>query len=186
MPAHVVFIQGAGDGAYDEDQRLADSLQRNLGEGFAVHYPAMPSEGDAPYDQWCQTLEQELAGATGPAILVGHSVGASVLIKWLSERRVESPIAGAFLIACPFWGGDGWLYDGYEELELRPEFGARLPPEMPLYLYHCRDDATVPFDHLALYARALPQATVHAFDQGGHQFNDDLSAVAPDIALLDS
>jgi len=27
-----------------------------------------------------------------------------------------------------------------------------------------------------------PQATVRAFDAGGHQFNDDLSAVARDIA----
>jgi serine hydrolase len=63
-------------------------------------------------------------------------------------------------------------------------FAARLPAGMSIYLYHCRDDATVPFDHLALYAQALPQATVRAFNDGGHQFNDDLSAVARDIASL--
>jgi predicted alpha/beta hydrolase family esterase len=186
MTKHVIFIQGAGRGAYDEDERLADSLRRALGRGYQVRYPAMPNEADARYEQWRQQLEQELAAGPGPVVLVGHSVGASVLIKWLSERQGEQPIAGVFLAACPFWGGNGWRYEGYEELALSPGFAARLPPGMPVYLYHCRDDATVPFDHLALYAQALPQATVRAFHDGGHQFNDDLSAVARDIASLPS
>ena len=102
----------------------------------------------------------------------------------MAERRDEQAIAGVFLVACPFWGGDGWRYEGYEELALPPGFAAALPAGMPVYLYHCRDDATVPFDHLALYMRALPQATVRALDEGGHQLIDDLSAVARDIASL--
>lgn len=186
MTEHVLFIQGVGRGAYDADQRLADSLRQALGPRFDVRYPAMPNEDDAPYDQWRRQIEAELVAMPGPVALVGHSVGASVLVKWLSERTDERPIAGAFLVACPFWGGDGWRYAGYEELELPREGAARLPQGMPVYLYHCRDDASVPFDHLALYAHALPQATVRAFDDGGHQFNDDLSAVARDIESLPS
>ena len=65
-------------------------------------------------------------------------------------------------------------------------FAVRLPTWTPVYLYHSRDDATVPFEHLALYAQALPQATVRAFEEGGHQLNDDLAAVARDIAALPS
>ncbi len=186
MTENILFIQGAGRGAYDEDKRLADSLRRALGPRFEVRYPAMPNEDDAPYDQWRQQIEQELAELPGPVVLVGHSVGASVLMRWLSERMDEKAIVGVFLVACPFWGGDGWRYEGYEELALPPGFAAGLPTGTPVYLYHCRDDATVPFDHLALYAKALPQATVRAFDEGGHQLNDDLSAVARDIASLPS
>ena len=186
MTEHVLFIQGAGRGAYDEDKRLAESLRRTLGPRFEVRYPAMPNEDDAPYEQWRQQIEQELADVGGPVVLVGHSVGASVLMKWLSERKDKKALAGVFLVACPFWGGDGWRYEGYEELALPPGFAAGLPPWTPVYLYHSRDDATVPFDHLALYAQALPQATVRAFDEGGHQLNDDLSAVARDIASLPS
>ena len=183
MTEHVVFIQGAGRGAYDEDKRLAESLRRTLGKRFEVRYPAMPNEDDAPYEQWRQQIEHELADVPG-SVVVGHSVGASVLIKWLSERKGEQAIAGMFLIACPFWGGDGWRYEGYEELELSAGSAARFPARMPIFLYHCRDDETVPFEHLALYAEALPQATVRAFDEGGHQFHDDLSAVAQDIRSL--
>ena len=184
MTEHVVFIQGAGNGAYDEDKRLAESLRRTLGARFEVRYPAMPNEDDAPYEQWRQQIEHELAGVPGPAVVVGHSVGASVLVKWLSERKGEKAIAGMFLIACPYWGGRGWRYEGYEELALPAGFAAGLPAGMPIYLYHCRDDETVPFDHLALYAHALPHATIRAFDEGGHQFHDDLSAVAQDIRSL--
>jgi len=186
MQGHVVFIQGAGRGAYDEDRRLAESLRRRLGPRFEVRYPAMPNEDDASYEPWRRQIEQELAAVPRPMMLVGHSVGASVLVKWLSERKDEKAIAGVFLVACPFWGGDGWRYEGYEKLALPPGFAAELPTGMPVYLYHCRDDATVPFDHLALYAQALPRATVRAFDEGGHQFNDDLSAVARDIQSLPS
>jgi predicted alpha/beta hydrolase family esterase len=184
MPIHVLFIQGAGHGAYDEDQQLAESLQKSLGQRFEVQYPKMPNEDDAHYDAWRQLIEQELASVPGPAVVAGHSVGASVLMKWLSERQDERPIAGAFLMACPYWGGDGWRYEGYEELALQPRPAANLPADVPIYLYHCRDDEVVPFEHMALWVRDFPQAVVRVCDSGGHQFNDDLSVVARDIASL--
>lgn len=186
MAGHVLFIQGAAAGAYDEDMRLAENLGTSLGQRFEVHYPRMPNEDDASYAQWREQIELEFASMPGPVVVAGHSVGASVLMKWLSERQDERSIAGAFLLACPYWGGEGWRYEGYEELELQPGFAARLQPEMPIHLYHCRDDEVVPFGHLALWARALPQAVIRAIDAGGHQFNNDLSALAQDIIALPS
>lgn len=181
---HVIFIQGAGAGAYEEDKRLADSLRRALGPSYEVHYPAMPNEDDAPYEEWARQIERNLAELQGPIVLAGHSVGASVLLKYLSEATVRKPVAGVFLMANPFWGGDGWRYEGWEELALPRNLAAKLPKGASLFLYHCRDDETVPFDHLALYARALPHATVRELDTGGHQLNNDLSVVAEDIKSL--
>lgn len=181
MTKQILLIQGAGSGAHDEDKILAESLRSSLGSQYDVRYPAMPNEDEAPYKEWCERIESELAVLPQPVVLVGHSIGASVLIKWLSERTDETATTGVYLLANPFWGGDGWLYEGYEELELPAGAAARFPEAMPIYLYHCRDDEIVPFAHLSLYAQALPQATVREFDKGGHQFNDDLSAVARDI-----
>jgi len=182
----VLFIQGAGQGAHDEDQHLAESLRRTLGPRYQIRYPVMPNEDDAPYEEWRNKIEMEIDDLSGPVVLVGHSVGASVLMKWLCERGAGKSVVGVFLAACAFWGGEGWRYEGYKVLALPAGFAARLPEGMPVYLYHCRDDATVPFDHLELYQRVLPQAIVRAFDDGGHQFNDDLSAVARDIKALTS
>lgn len=184
MKKQVLFIHGAGEGAYEVDKKLAVSLQQSLGPAYEVHCPAMPDEENAPYEQWKQHIEQALATMQGPIMLVGHSVGASVLIKCMSEIEVQQPIAGMFLIANPFWGGKGWRYEGYEELALPEGFAARLPKGAPLFLYHSRDDETVPFAHLALYAEQLPQATVRELDGRGHQLNNDLSEVAADILRL--
>jgi predicted alpha/beta hydrolase family esterase len=51
-------------------------------------------------------------------------------------------------------------------------------------LYHSRDDAVVPFGHLALYAGKLPQATVREFDGRGHFFRDGLPELADDTKGL--
>jgi len=184
MMKHIFLIQGAGAGAYEVDKQLATSLSHALGPQYEVHYPALPHEDDAPYEEWKHHLEKELAAMQGPIVLVGHSVGASILIKWMSEMEAEQPIAGLFLLACPFWGGNGWRYEGYEKLMLLSSGVTKLSKGRQIFLYHSRDDAIVPFDHLALYAQILPEATIRERDEGGHQFNNDLSFVAEDIKSL--
>lgn len=184
MNKQILFIQGAGEGAYAADKKLADSLKRSLGTAYTVQYPAMPHEDEPDYAAWKHQIEEELAKTKGPVILVGHSLGGSMLIKYLSEVEIKNQIAGIFLIAIPFWGGDGWLYEGYEELELADGFAARLPRSVPIFLYQGRNDEIVPFDHLALYAKALSQATVRELDDRNHQLNDNLTDVANDIKQL--
>lgn len=184
MKKQVLFIQGAGEGAYEEDKKLVENLQHSLDPEYDVHYPAMPDEENAPYEQWKRQIEKELATMQGPIILIGHSVGASIVIKCMSEMEVKRAIAGIFLLANPFWGGNGWRYEGYEELALPEGFAARLPKGASIFLYHSRDDESVPFTHLARYAERIPQAIVREFDGRGHQFNNDLSEVAADIKSL--
>ena len=185
MAKQVLFIQGAGVGAYHEDKKLAGSLQQALGADYDVQYPAMPDEDNAPYEQWKQQIETELAAMSGPVLLVGHSVGASILAKCLTEIAVNTPVAGIFLASTPFWGGDGWQYEGYQQLELPKDLAAKLPQDTPIFLYHSQDDDIVPFSHLALYAIILPKATVREIASGGHQFNDDLTMIAKDIMALE-
>jgi uncharacterized protein len=150
MEKHVLFIQGAGDGAYRADKDLAESLQKSLGSDYRVHYPAMPEEDKASYDQWKQQIEKELATIPAPIVFVGHSVGAAVLTKFLSEIELTKSIAGIFLLETPFWGRDGWLYEGYEQLELPKDTATKFPKGAPIFLYHSRADETVPFAHVAL------------------------------------
>jgi hypothetical protein len=46
----ILFIQGGGAGAHDEwDDKLVESLRRELGAGHEVRYPRMPGEGDPAY-----------------------------------------------------------------------------------------------------------------------------------------
>ena len=181
MTKQVLFVHGGGEGAYEEDKKLAENLRDVLGAAFDVHCPKMPDEASPDSEAWKDTIARELATLDGEAVLVGHSVGAFVLLKYLSEEAVEKPVAGLFLIAAPFVGTGGWQV---EEDALPEDFASKLPEGLPVFLYHSRDDEWVPFAHLALYAEKLPQATIHEFDGRGHQFDDDLSEVARDIKEL--
>ncbi|HEY7094132.1 MAG TPA: alpha/beta hydrolase [Ktedonobacterales bacterium] len=185
MVKQVLFIQGAGAGAYDADKQLADSLQQALGSDYDVRFPLMPDEDNAPYDEWKQQIETELAAMSGPVLLVGHSVGGSILAKCLTEIAVDTPITGIFLLSTPFWGGDGWRYEGYQKLELPKDFAAKLPQDTRVFLYHSHDDEIAPFSHLTLYAKILPKATVREIESGGHQLNNDLTMVAKDIISVE-
>lgn len=179
---NVLFLQGAGEGAHEEDGELVKSLQAALGAEYVVAYPKMPNEGETKYEELNTWLSKEIDAMSGDLILVGHSAGGSFLIKYLSEEKVEKPVAGIFLIAAPYMGPEGWLI---EEGALQEGFASRLPKGAPVFLDHSRDDEWVPFAHLAIYAEKLPHAVVREFDGGGHQFNNDLSAVAADIVGLE-
>lgn len=181
MKKQVLFIQGAGEGAYAEDENLAVSLQDALGPEYQVLYPQMPNEKDPEDKAWIAQISKELAAVDGTVILVGHSAGGAVLLKYLLQESVEQPVAGFFLIAIPFWGPEDEEEDTYT---LREGFASQLSKGVPIFLYHSRDDEWVPFAHLAMYAERIPQATIREFDGRGHQFNNDLSEVASDIANL--
>lgn len=182
MTKSVLFIHGAGGGAYDEDKALAASLQSALGAEYHVQCPQMPDEENSPYDPWKAEIEAQLAVLHGDVSLVGHSVGGSVLVKYLSETKPKRPVAGLFVVAAPYWGeNEGWQWD---DLNLPSDIAARLAGSWPIFFYHNRDDEIVPFAHLSLYSTKLPRAEARAFDAGGHQFNSDLSAVAKDISTV--
>ena len=181
MKKQVLFIQGAGAGAYEEDKKLATSLQASLGDEYHVVCPRMPNEEDPQDKPWMAQISKELARLEGKVILIGHSAGGGVLLKYLLKEKLAKPMAGIFFIAIPYWDPED---DEDEEYTLREGFASQLPKGVPIFLYHSRDDEWVPFAHLAFYAEKIPQATVREFDGRGHQFNNDLSEVAADINSL--
>jgi predicted alpha/beta hydrolase family esterase len=180
MPIPVLFIQGASEGAYEADAELASSLREALGGGYEVHYPAMPNENDPSYSEWKARILADLAKLGERTVLVGHSIGASVIIKLLTEATPS--LSGAFLAATPFWYDDDFWH--WKEAELPPDAGSRIPATLPLAFYHGGDDESVPFSHLARYARLFPAATIRRLAGRNHQLNGDLSEVARDIRAL--
>lgn len=179
MAKQVLFIHGAGEGAHAADAKLVASLEKQLGPGYTVRYPRMPKEDDPDFDTWRLCIAKELASMGDGALLVGHSIGASVLIGILADGGFKPSVAGAFLVAAPFWHDhEIWRW---QEVELSANAADRLPRALPLFLYHGREDEVVPFSHVEMYAQALPRAIIRAVDGRDHQLNDDLSEVADDI-----
>lgn len=182
MKKQILFIQGGGEGTHAEwDDKLVDNLRRELGPGYDVRYPRMPNEADPSYAVWKAALAEEMTSLADSAIVVGHSIGGTILINALAEAPPKRVLAGIFLIAAPFVGPGGWPSD-----DIRPtaDLGARLPSGTPVHLYHGSEDDTAPFAHVDLYEAAIPDAIVHRLPGRDHQLNDDLAEVAADIRAL--
>ena len=178
MTTDVLFLQGGGKGAHAADAPLAASLRRTLGPTYDVRFPQMPRESDPALGSWKQAIAAALSHASGQMVLVAHSVGGSILLRYLSEENVGNQIAGLFLLAVPSWDADRWNFD---DLKLPPDIADRLAVIPRIVFYHCRDDDIVPFAHLALHGARIPQAITRAIDSGGHQFDNDLTRISMDI-----
>jgi len=89
MNNRILFIQGGGDEGYEADKKLVASLQTALGETYEVHYPQMLSDETLTDFGWLHQIGKEIANSTGNVILVGHSLGASLLLKYLSENEIK-------------------------------------------------------------------------------------------------
>jgi len=105
----VLFIQGGGsDGTHDDwDNKLVDSLQRELGSGHEIRYPRMPNEAEPDYARWKAALLKELATLGDEAVIVAHSIGGTIAINALADESPRQQLGGIFLIAAPFIGEGG-------------------------------------------------------------------------------
>jgi uncharacterized protein len=182
MSKHVLFLHGGGgEEDYAADAKLVASLQKALGTDYVIHYPLLSDDESAPDFGRKKQIAREISLIEGEIILVAHSLGASMLLKYLSESPRQREFIGIFLLATPFWSGDEDWKQGFI---LRKDFADKLPKEVPIFLYHCQDDEEVPIDHLEFYVRHLSGRTVRKISEGGHQFDNDLSLVAKDIKSL--
>ena len=183
MRRQILFVQGGGgENVHDAwDSKLVESLEQRLGPDFDILYPRMPNEDDPKFAPWKAAIRAELDRLDDSAMLVGHSIGAAILVHSLADESPERALAGIFLVSMPFIGEGGWPSD---EIEPQPDLGAKLPAGLPVYLYQGSADETVPANHAELNAKAIPQAVVRMLSGRDHQLNNDMSDVAADIRDL--
>jgi predicted alpha/beta hydrolase family esterase len=182
MSKQVLFIQGGGEGGHAADLPMVDSLRNNLGPAYTVEYPELQSDESAPDFGWIQQISDKVSDIESNLILVGHSLGASMILKFLTEHTISLNVKGVFLISTPFWSGNEEWKTG---LKLKKNFADKLPTNLPFVFYHCKDDEEVPFDHFNIYKKHMGRATFREIKSGGHLLDNDLTVVADDIKTTD-
>jgi uncharacterized protein len=180
----VLFLHSSGpQGPGEGSSALADRLRKELGGEYELVSPEMPDSATDPhYEAWRDRLGEELDALDGKVIVFGHSLGGSVALKYCAERGFDERVAGLISAATPMWGtGADWerewaLPEGW------PEEGPGLPPTT---LFHSRDDEVIPFAHLDLYAKRLPDAAIHPLDGYGHLYDrGDLTEIVDAVRSL--
>jgi predicted alpha/beta hydrolase family esterase len=180
MKRTILFIHSAGsqEGEHEGSNDLLRRLREGLGVGVTLLAPRMPSPDNPTYASWKKALDALIPTLPDEVVLVGHSLGGSVLLKYLSEEAFTPRIAGMVLIAMPYWGVQDW---DVSEYMLREDFPTGLPAIRPLYLYQSDNDDVVSPDHVKYYATLLPTATVRTPAGMGHLFAKPCPELIDDI-----
>ncbi len=183
MKKKVLFVHGAGN---QEDghgsKTLLFYIKKMLGGEYAVLSPQMPDPENPRYEAWRETIHAQLAQMEEPLLLIGHSFGGSILIKYLSEEPLRRSVQGLFLVAAAYWGIEGWEIAEYA---LEENFEKRFPDIANVYLYHSWGDEWVPFTHVVHYAEKLPKAKVRTLKGTEHTFLEGLPELIEDIKNLE-
>jgi predicted alpha/beta hydrolase family esterase len=186
MKKQVIFIHG-GQTYNSYDQYLSDlktfvvdpytlkkkwrmTLGETLGGEYEVLVPEMPNKMNAKYREWEIWFEKYAPFLRNGVILIGHSLGASFLLRYLSQKDLPVELGGLYLIAAPFFtesteeGGDFC----FVEAQL-PSIAQKVEK---MVLIQSKDDKVVPFSHFERLTEVFPKAEHMIFDDRGH-FNQE-------------
>jgi len=181
MKKEVLFIHSAGPQGHHEGSDYLVTYLLNTLQHYKVLHPKMPDPEHPTYQSWKAAVKEEMAGMHEGTILIGHSLGASVLLKYLAEEKAHKPVAGLFLIGAVYWGKEDW---DVEEYMLPENFSSKLSDVGQIFLYHSKNDEVVPITHMHYYANELPTARVREFDDLGHLFGKGLPELIEDIKSI--
>lgn len=146
------------------------NLQEALGPEYQVVLPHMPNKQNAQYEEWQIWFEHYLPLLHNGAVLVGHSLGAMFLAKYLAEHDLPFKPAGTMLVAAPYAATDD---NNLIQFALPASLDRFAAQAGQVFLYHSKDDFVVDFTELEHYRQALPRATVRIFEDRGHFFTEE-------------
>ncbi|USN58602.1 MAG: alpha/beta hydrolase [Candidatus Peribacteria bacterium] len=185
MKQQVIFIRGGE--AFDTKEEFYHYLQtrefnpfehhRNwrdwiawaLSENYDAMTPVMPNKQWADYTAWKIWFERHLVYLNNePLILIGHSLGATFLLKYLSENNFPKIISQLHIVS-PVHNNDGLASETISTFELDDTKIPNIESKAEkIFLYHSKDDPVVPFHHGQSVAKLLPNAQFLQFENRLH------------------
>lgn len=181
MMKHIVFVHSAGEQKVNAGSNpLIHYLKTDTNAEW--HTPRFPREEGQVYRNWVKVLQDELAAIPieDDIIIIGHSFGGSVVMKYLTEHRDPHHISKVIMIGSPYWGCDEKFDDEQNELSAHAEDD--IDPGIELYHVQSVDDDRVPFTHQACWHNKFPILNIIKKASGGHEFHEGIEELIP---LLD-
>jgi len=154
-------------------RRWKENLQNNLGENFQVIKPSMPSERNAKYNEWTIWFEKLFPYLNEEIILIGHSLGATFLAKYISENILPKHISQIHLVSGAIGSKGGFNFEtSLEKIENQCK---------NIFIYHSTDDFVVDFEDGLKYKKMLPKAIFIKFDDRNHFLQEEFPEIVQNI-----
>lgn len=157
-------------------KRWKDNLQKDLGSDFQVVKPSMPSARNAKYNEWVIWFEKLFPYLNKEVILVGHSLGAMFLVKYISENALPISIKQLHLVAGAICTKGGFGFGkSLEKIENQCK---------NIFIYHSTDDPVVDFEEGLQYKKMLPSATFVQFEDRNHFLQEEFPEIIENIKKI--
>ncbi len=128
-----------------------------------VLLPTMPNGYNAEFEEWAIYFEKILPFLEDDVQLVGHSLGAMFLAKYLDTKPLRAKVRRLVLIASAYDSDTG------DCGSFLVSSAANLPESAEeIHLFHSQDDPVVPFTELMKFQADLPEAIPHIFTDREH------------------
>ena len=162
--------------------KWSDSLNIGLGNKFDVLLPKMPNPSNAKYNEWKIIFNKISKLLEKNVILIGHSLGAIFLIKYLSENKFPKKILATLLISPPY--DDDGMEESLGDFILPKSLNKLNNQGGKIFIYQSKDDPVVPYSHLEKYKKALPNAIIREFKNREHFNQPKFPELIKDIKEL--
>ncbi|HEY4496771.1 MAG TPA: alpha/beta hydrolase [Candidatus Paceibacterota bacterium] len=152
-----------------------ENLQKKLGNNFDVFLPTMPNRTNAKYSEWKIWFNKLIPQIKSGVILIGHSLGALFLIKYLSENKFPKKIRAVFLMAPPYNEGSFSRPRNFRQLEKQAG---------KLFIYYSEDDKIVSIKDIEKYKKNVLSAIYKIFEHQGHFNKRSIPGLSREIKKL--
>lgn len=133
-------------------------LQAELGNDYQVLLPTMPNASNAKYDEWKRYFNHLTEIIEDDCILIGHSLGAIFLAKYLSETDFPHSIKGTILVAAPYDDEEGEDLTDFKIQSISDRFRTQAGT---VTLFFGNDDPVIKPIEIEKYQAQLPDADFH-------------------------
>lgn len=155
-------------GGQDVPKKWTHNLQSELGDGYEVILPPMPNKQNAKFEEWKIWFERHFEHLNEGTVLIGCSLGAMFLAKYLTNHDVPFKPAAIILMAGAY-DLPGFSDKDCGDFLIKPEEVSILGKKYEkLLILHSKDDFLVPFSHGEALAQALPEAEFVTFEDKNH------------------
>jgi len=126
--------------------------------------PGFPNRQNAQYNEWCIYFKKLLPFLRDDFIVIGHSLGAIFLAKYLHEHPLEAKARKLILIAAPY---DDESDESLGDFKLTSATGLEKSAD-EVHFFFSEDDPVIKITEKAKFERDLPSATFHVLSGYGH------------------
>lgn len=133
-----------------------------------VLLPTFPNGFNAVYDEWVIYFEKLIPLFGDDVRLVGHSLGAMFLTKYLHDNQLPHKVRQLILVSGQYGKRSG---DDMGSFLVESATGVERSAD-EIHLFYSSDDPIVDYAGLAMYKADLPTAIAHDFSDRGHFLAD--------------